>query len=50
VIGTIHRYDPQLDELIPKDAKIEVLSSRFEWAEGPVWVKEGEFPALLGRD
>lgn len=43
VIGTIHRYDPQLDELIPKDAKIEVLSSRFEWAEGPVWVKEGEF-------
>ena len=43
VIGTIHRYDPQLDELIPKDAKIEVLSSRFEWAEGPVWVKEGGF-------
>jgi gluconolactonase len=43
VIGTIHRIDPQLDELIPKDAKIEVLSSRFEWAEGPVWVKEGGF-------
>ena len=43
VIGTIHRYDPQLDELIPKDAKIEVLSSRFKWAEGPVWVKDGGF-------
>jgi len=43
VIGTIHRFDRQLDELIPKDAKIEVLSSRFEWAEGPVWVKEGGF-------
>src|SRR6202041_3027791 len=39
VIGTIHRFDPQLDELIPKDAKIEVLSSRFQWAEGPVWDK-----------
>jgi gluconolactonase len=39
VIGTIHRIDPKLDELIPKDAKIEVLSSRFEWAEGPVWDK-----------
>jgi gluconolactonase len=39
VIGTIHRLDPKLDELIPKDAKIEVLSSRFEWAEGPVWDK-----------
>lgn len=43
VIGTIHRNDPQLDELIPKDAKIEVLSSRFKWAEGPVWVKDGGF-------
>ncbi|HET6323157.1 MAG TPA: SMP-30/gluconolactonase/LRE family protein [Planctomycetaceae bacterium] len=39
VIGKIHRLDPALDELIPKDAKIEVLSSRFEWAEGPVWDK-----------
>jgi gluconolactonase len=39
VIGIIHRFDPQLDELIPKDAKIEVLSSRFQWAEGPVWEK-----------
>ena len=43
VIGTIHRNDPQLDELIPKDAKIEVLSSRFKWAEGPIWVKDGGF-------
>jgi gluconolactonase len=43
VIGTIHRFDPQLDELVPKDAKIEVLSSRFKWAEGPVWVKDGGF-------
>src|SRR5580658_6519359 len=43
VIGTIHRYDPQLDELIPKDAKIEVLTSRFKWAEGPVWVKDGGY-------
>jgi gluconolactonase len=39
VFGVIHRLDPKLDELIPKDAKIEVLSSRFEWAEGPVWDK-----------
>jgi gluconolactonase len=39
VVGTIHRFDPKVDELVPKDAKIEVLSSRFEWAEGPVWDK-----------
>jgi gluconolactonase len=39
IIGTIHRFDPKIDELVPKDAKIEVLSSRFQWAEGPVWDK-----------
>lgn len=40
VLGKIVRLDPQLDELIPKDAQIEVLSSRFEWSEGPVWDKQ----------
>jgi gluconolactonase len=42
-LGTIHRYDARLDELIPKDAKIEILGSPFLWAEGPVWVKDGGF-------
>jgi gluconolactonase len=39
-IGSIVRNDPQLDQLLPKDAKIEVLASGFVWSEGPVWVKE----------
>jgi gluconolactonase len=32
---------------VPKDAKIEVLASGFEWAEGPVWVRDdrGGLPA-----
>ncbi len=37
--GKIHRYDPAFDELIPKDAKLEVIASGFDWSEGPVWVK-----------
>ncbi len=37
-LGEIHRLDPKLDELLPKDAVIEVLGSGFEWSEGPVWV------------
>ncbi len=40
VLGQIERLDPALDALLPKDAKIEVLSSGFVWAEGPVWVKD----------
>src|ERR1700694_4377886 len=41
--GKIYREDPRLDKLIPKDAKLEVLSSGFEWAEGPVWIKDGGY-------
>jgi gluconolactonase len=48
VLGKIIREDPRLDQLIPQDAKIEVLSSGFEWAEGPVWSKREK--ALLFSD
>ncbi|TAE33415.1 MAG: SMP-30/gluconolactonase/LRE family protein [Cytophagales bacterium] len=42
-IGRIVRLDPRLDKLIPKDAQIEVLASGFVWAEGPVWIKQGNY-------
>lgn len=44
VIGEVVRIDPALDQLISADAKIEVLSSGFLWAEGPVWVPENDHP------
>ncbi|MBI1249093.1 SMP-30/gluconolactonase/LRE family protein [bacterium] len=40
-IGEIERLDPAFDQLVPKDAQIEVLADGFEWSEGPVWVPEG---------
>ncbi len=42
-IGQVVRLDPALDSLIAPDARIEVLASGFEWAEGPVWIKDGEY-------
>ncbi|HBV30941.1 MAG TPA: gluconolactonase, partial [Verrucomicrobiales bacterium] len=39
-IGRIDRFEPEVNELIPKDAKIEVLCGGFEWSEGPVWMPE----------
>lgn len=42
-LGTIHRLDPKLDQLIPADARIEVLASGFDWSEGPIWVKSGGY-------
>jgi len=47
--GTVERLDPRLDALVPADARIEVVASGFEWAEGPVWVP-GDGGALLFSD
>ena len=40
VMGSIERKDAKFDELVPKDAVIEVLAGGFKWSEGPVWVKD----------
>jgi gluconolactonase len=43
ILGQVVRNDPRLDQLIPRDAKIEVLGSGFAWVEGPVWVRDGGY-------
>src|SRR5689334_13587047 len=42
-IGRIERLDPALDDLIPREAKIEVIGSGLAWCEGPVWIRDGQF-------
>lgn len=42
-IGKVVRIEPEFDQLMPKDSKIEVLASGFIWSEGPVWVKSAGF-------
>jgi gluconolactonase len=42
-IGEIIREDARFDQLVPKDARIEVLASGFDWTEGPVWIKDGGY-------
>jgi gluconolactonase len=49
-LGEIVRLDSKLDELLPKDAKIELLGAGFEWTEGPVWVPEGKSGYVLFSD
>lgn len=41
-IGEVLRFDSSIDELLPKDAQIEVLADGFEWSEGPVWIPANE--------
>lgn len=42
-IGSIDRKDPKFDEIIPKDAQIELLAAGYKWTEGCVWSKKGGF-------
>jgi gluconolactonase len=49
-IDRVERLDPALDELIPKDARIEVLAGGFDWSEGPVWVPDLDGGSLLFSD
>jgi gluconolactonase len=39
----IVRLDPGLDTIVPAHAKIEKLASGFQFTEGPVWVKDGNY-------
>jgi len=36
-IGSLEFLDPEMEKLIDKNAKIELLADGFGWAEGPVW-------------
>ncbi len=43
-IGKIERLKPEFDALVPPGAVIEVLSSGYEWTEGPVWFPDADAP------
>lgn len=47
-IGTIYRDNPEINNLIPENAVIEVLAEGFDWSEGPVWIKDSGY--LLFND
>jgi gluconolactonase len=40
-LGTIERPDHRLDQIVPRDARVERLAEGFRWAEGPVWDRHG---------
>lgn len=42
-VGSITRFDPELDKLIDAASPIEVIATGYRWAEGPVWVERGGY-------
>lgn len=41
--GRILRLDPSLDAVLPQGAIIEKVATGFEFTEGPVWVRNGNY-------
>jgi gluconolactonase len=39
----IDRWDPAMDAIVPTDWKIEKLAQGFGWAEGPIWIRKGNY-------
>ncbi|MEZ6066173.1 MAG: SMP-30/gluconolactonase/LRE family protein [Planctomycetaceae bacterium] len=37
-LGSIHRHADAFDALVGPDARLEVISSGYQWTEGPCWV------------
>ncbi len=40
---TIRRLSPKLDRVIAPGAPVEVIATGIQWAEGPVWVRDGGY-------
>ncbi|MBD2754388.1 SMP-30/gluconolactonase/LRE family protein [Spirosoma validum] len=47
-IGQVVRNDSKLNQLIPADAKIEIIAAGFGHLEGPVWIRDSSY--LLVND
>jgi gluconolactonase len=42
-VGKIISLDPSFDKLVDVSEPITVIAEGYEWSEGPVWVKDGEY-------
>ena len=42
-LGTIERFDPRIDQIIPPGAKVEKLAEGYDWSEGPAWDRKGGY-------
>ena len=40
---TVARLDPEIDQIVPREAVVEKLAEGFQFTEGPVWVRDGGY-------
>ncbi len=44
--GTVLRMEAELDEILPENYRIERIAAGFVFAEGPLWVRRGQWRGL----
>lgn len=42
-VGSVARFDPALDAIVPAHPVVERLATGFQFLEGPVWVRDGGY-------
>jgi gluconolactonase len=40
-VSYVERRAPELDQIVPRDVKIEQVAEGFGFTEGPVWIPDG---------
>ncbi|MEM6703033.1 MAG: SMP-30/gluconolactonase/LRE family protein [Acidobacteriota bacterium] len=49
-VGGVERLSPELDDLLAREERLEVLAEGFTWSEGPVWLPSQQSGFLLFSD
>ncbi len=47
---SLDRRDPAIDQIVPKDAKLERIATGFKWVEGPIWLNGSLYFAEIPSD
>jgi gluconolactonase len=46
----LDRLDPAIDQIVPKDAKLDRIATGFKWVEGPIWLNGSLYFAEIPSD
>ncbi|MBT8401650.1 MAG: SMP-30/gluconolactonase/LRE family protein [Rhodothermia bacterium] len=42
-VGWLEALDPRFNSIVAPDTEVEILAEGFTWAEGPLWIGEGDY-------
>lgn len=43
IIGSVEYAEKEMEALVPKTSNLEMIAKGFDWTEGPLWVRDGQY-------